>query len=191
VRIFRYAALLVFFLDLPVPFYWFILHPLTDYWKQHIRQAFWIAGLGSWTASILFAIVFRHRLLSSGAPSVPAVLLGVALIASDFTLLYYSGKHLGTRKLVGHAELTGKTELTANGIYKYLRHPRYTGMIAAVTGACLLAGTAWAWTVGAIWLICVLTSIFLEEREMHHRFGSAYDAYCHAVPRFFPKIPLP
>jgi protein-S-isoprenylcysteine O-methyltransferase Ste14 len=189
VRLFRYVALVVFFLDLPVPIYWFILHPFTNFWRRRIRQAFWFAGLGSWIAGGIFVAVFRHRLLAQDSPSIPLSFLGVALIASDFILLYHSGKHLGHRKLVGHAELTGKTDLTTIGIYKYVRHPRYTGMIAAIAGACLLAGTAWAWTVGAIWLVFVLVSILLEEREMRHRFGPAYEAYCRAVPRFLPKFP--
>jgi protein-S-isoprenylcysteine O-methyltransferase Ste14 len=188
VRIFRYLALLVLFLDLPVPLYWFILHPFTEFWRSRIRAAFWFAGLGSWTAGALFVIHFRERLLAPDSPSMIRILTGLVLIASNFFLLWCSGKSLGARKLVGHAELTGKTELTTIGIYKYMRHPRYTGMIAAVAGACLLAGSAWAWTVGAIWLVCALAVIFLEEREMRRRFGPAYAAYCREVPRFIPRF---
>lgn len=184
----RNLVLVVFFLDLPVPIYWFILHPFSSFWSRHIRAAFFFAGLASWTLGAIFVVFFRHLLLAPAWPSIAIVLAGLALVCLDFVLLYYSGKFLGHRKLVGHAELAGKTELTTTGLYRYVRHPRYTGMIAAVGGACLLANTRFAWIVGAVWLALVLASIFLEEREMRHRFGIVYENYSHTTARFIPKI---
>jgi len=89
---------------------------------------------------------------------------------------------------VGHGELSGKSELTTTSLYKYVRHPRYTGMISAVTGACILAQSKFAWMVSAIWCALVLVSIHLEEREMRRRFGAAYENYFRATPRFFPRF---
>jgi protein-S-isoprenylcysteine O-methyltransferase Ste14 len=186
VRFFRYLALIIFFLDLPVPIYWFILHPFTNFWRRNIRIAFWFAGLTAWTAGAVFVIIARHELLGENPPSPIAALAAIPLIAADFILLYYSGKFLGGKKLVGHAELSGKSELTTSGLYKYVRHPRYTGMIFAIIGACVLAQTKFAWIVGGIWLTCVLASISMEEREMRHRFGASYEEYSRATPRFFP-----
>ena len=187
-RIFRSIALIIFFLDLPVPIYWFILHPFTKFWRRNIRAAFWFAGLSAWTAGAMFITVYRHQLLDENIPSPLAALLGSLLIAADFALLFYSGKYLGARKLVGHAELSGKSELTTSGIYKYVRHPRYTGMISAVAGASILAQTRFAWTVSAIWCALVLLSIISEEREMRHRLGGAYETYSQNTPRFFPRF---
>jgi protein-S-isoprenylcysteine O-methyltransferase Ste14 len=188
VRFFRYLALVIFFLDLPVPIYWFILHPFTNFWRRNIRAAFWFAGLASWTAGAIFVTIARHQLLGEDIPSPFAAIAATLLISADFILLYYSGKFLGGKKLVGHAELSGKSELTTTGLYKYVRHPRYTGMIFAIIGACMLAQTKFAWTVSAIWFACVLVSIFLEEREMRRRLGAAYEEYSLATPRFLPRF---
>lgn len=128
------------------------------------------------------------RWLAAGSPSRLEAVIGVPLIALDLFILHRADKDLGHLKLVGHAELTGKMELTTVGIYKHVRHPRYEGMILAVAGACLFTGSHWTWIVGAVWLLCVLACIFLEERELRHRFGPAYDDYAKAVPRFFPRI---
>jgi protein-S-isoprenylcysteine O-methyltransferase Ste14 len=182
------VALIVFYLDLPVPLYWFILHPFTNFWRRNIRAAFWFAGLFAWMCGAIFITIFRHQLLGENIPSLIAVLSASVLIAADFALLFYSGKYLGARKLVGHAELSGKSELTTTGIYKYVRHPRYTGMISAVAGACILAQTNFAWIVSAIWCAFVLFSIFLEEREMRRRFGADYQTYSHNTPRFLPRL---
>lgn len=187
VRAVRYIALLVFFMDLPVPIYWLILHPLTDFWRQRVRTAFWIAGLGAWTIGGAFIVLARHQLVAPGVPSLIVCSAGVVLIAVDIALLWRADRDLGHRKLVGHAELTGKLELTTQGMYARVRHPRYTGMIAAVVGACLLAGTAWAWETFFLWIALVMSSILLEEREMRRRFGAEYEEYCRNVPRFVPR----
>jgi protein-S-isoprenylcysteine O-methyltransferase Ste14 len=188
VQFFRYLALIIFLLDLPVPIYWFILHPFTNFWRRNIRAVFWVAGLASWTAGAVFVTTARHQLLGEDIPPPLAVFAAIPLIAADFILLYYSGKFLGGKKLVGHAELSGKSELTTTGLYKCVRHPRYTGMICAIIGACVLAQTKFAWTISAIWFVCVLVCIFLEEREMRHRFGAAYEEYSRATPRFLPRF---
>lgn len=131
---------------------------------------------------------FRNNLIAPGAPSLPIVLLGLTPIVANAVLLRRVGKDLGHMKLVGHAELTGKTDLVTVGIYRHIRHPRYTGMIISVAGACILSGTRSASTISAVWLVLVFAVILLEEREMRARFGEAYRDYCQAVPRFLPRI---
>ncbi len=187
-RFFRYLALAVFFLDLPVPLYWFILHPFAKFWRTRVRAAFYIAGLGAWTAGGIFVFYFRGKLLAPDSPSLPLALLGAALILANGVLLYRATKDLGHMKLVGHAELTGKTDLVTKGLYRHIRNPRYAGMIAAVAGACILAGSRWALAVSGIWLLLVFAVILFEEREMRVRFGSVYRDYCRAVPRFLPHF---
>jgi protein-S-isoprenylcysteine O-methyltransferase Ste14 len=188
VRFFRYLALLVFFMDLPVPVYWFILHPFAEFWRTRIRAAFYIAGLGAWIASGIFVFLFRHDLVAPGGPSIPIASLGITLIVVNGIVLYRATRDLGHMKLVGHAELSGKTDLVTTGLYRHIRHPRYAGMIVAIAGACIVAGTRWAFTVSTIWLVLVIVVIFLEEREMRTRFGTAYRDYCRAVPRFLPRV---
>ena len=67
-----------------------------------------------------------------------------------------------------------------------MRHPRYAGMMLAVLGVCLMAGTLLLWTVAAVWWLLALTAVRLEERELRVRFGAAYAAYCQRVPQFLP-----
>jgi protein-S-isoprenylcysteine O-methyltransferase Ste14 len=185
-RAFRYFALLIFFLDLPVPLYWLAIHPFGRFWRGRIRAALWVAGLGAWICGGVFVALFWKRLIGSGAPSFPEALLGTALIAADVFILRRVTRELGQMTLVGHAELTQKAELKTDGIYARIRHPRYSAMIAAVAGACILVETRFAWTTGIVWLVLVLTSIFLEERELKQRFGAIYSEYARQVPRFVP-----
>ena len=73
-----------------------------------------------------------------------------------------------------------------SGIYRYVRHPQYTGIIMVIT--------AWlfAWPtlpIIAMWPILVFVYYRLarrEEREMLSRFGKKYNDYMRKVPMFLP-----
>ena len=174
------------FFELPIPIYWLILHPFNSFWRNRVRAAFLFAGLSAWTCGGVLLWYFRRELLSAQRPSWFAIAAGLALIAIEIYLFVRVERELGGRRLVGHAELTGTGEMFSGGLYAYVRHPRYAGMIAAVAGACLLAETRFAWITGAAWLALVMVSISMEEREMRNRFGAAYEDYCRRVPRFLP-----
>jgi protein-S-isoprenylcysteine O-methyltransferase Ste14 len=96
-------------------------------------------------------------------------------------------QELGSRRLVGHAELTGMGEMFSGGLYAHVRHPRYAGMFSAVLGAALLVGTPLLSIVLAVWLPFALIVIRLEEKELAARFGPSYEAYRQRVPAFLPR----
>ena len=172
--------------ELPIPIYWLVLHPFNSFWRTRVRSAFWIAGLTAWTGGGMLLWFARHRLLAVTNPSLAAIVAGLALIGVEIYLLQRVERELGTRRLVGHAELTGTGEMFAGGLYSYVRHPRYAGMFCAVIGAALVAGTPLLWAVLAIWSVFALIVIGLEERELTARFGAAYIAYRERVPAFLP-----
>ncbi len=114
------------------------------------------------------------------------VAAGLVLIGADGYLLFRAERELGGTRLVGHAELQAGGELASEGLYARMRHPRYTGMMSGVLGACLLAATPLLWGVAVLWWLVAFTSVLLEERELRARFGPAYEEYCRRVPRFLP-----
>ena len=175
-----------FFFELPIPIYWLILHPFGSFWRNRVRAAFWFAGLTAWTTGGVLLWMFRHALLSNTRPSWPVIGLGFALIGVETYLFARVERELGSRRLVGHAELTGTGEMFSGGLYAHVRHPRYTGMFSAVLGAALLAGTPLLWVILTIWCLFALFVIRLEERELAARFGTSYTAYRQRVPAFLP-----
>jgi protein-S-isoprenylcysteine O-methyltransferase Ste14 len=174
------------FFELPIPIYWLILHPFGPFWRNRVRAAFWTAGLTAWTLGGVALWLCRHRLLTNTRPPWPIIALGFALIAVEIYLFARVERELGSRRLVGHAELTGTGEMFAGGLYAHVRHPRYAGMFSAVLGAALLSGTKLLWCVLAVWWIVALAAIRLEERELTIRFGEAYAEYRKRVPTFLP-----
>jgi len=180
---------LVLVFELPIPIYWLILHPFNSFWRRRVRAAFWFAGLTAWISGGGLLWVFRHSLLSPTRPRVIALVFGFALIVAEGYLLVRVERELGGRRLVGHAELTGTGEMFTDGLYSYVRHPRYSGMFGAVIGAALIAGAPLLWGVLALWVPFALVAIHLEEKELAARFGSRYEDYRRRVPAFLPFGP--
>src|SRR5260370_25583862 len=149
--------------ELPIPIYWLILHPFNFFWRKHVRAAFWFAGLTAWTIGGVLLWIYRVLLLASARPSWFIIAAGIVLIGIEVYLFIRVERELGSRRLVGHAELTGAGEIFTGGLYSHVRHPRYTGMFCAVVGAALIAGTMRLWAILAAWWILALIVIRLEE----------------------------
>ncbi len=186
VIILRWIAAVVLFLELPVPFYWFILHPNSNYWRTRQKLGFTLAVL-PWPIFAILMAVFRNQIFVSTAPRYWEMLAGMAAILLEFWLIVLAKRALGLARLVGKTEMDGDGGIESGGIYARMRHPRYAGMIGAVVGAGLLSATTTLWVVLASWTVLVVAAVVLEERELERRFGAAYLDYCRRVPRFVPS----
>ncbi len=181
-----WVAAVVLAIELPIPLFWLTLHARVEFWRQHIRAAYLVVGISSWGVVGVFLYAFHARLFDSERAPTWAVAAGLALILSEGYVFYRVDRELGAVRLVGKAELAGAGELATQGIYARTRHPRYTGMMAAVAGACLLSNSLLLWVVAAGWWLLALLSITWEERELRARFGAAYVEYSKRVPRLLP-----
>lgn len=81
-----------------------------------------------------------------------------------------------------------QNRLVTGGLYRFVRHPQYTGLFIALFGEGIVHWPT-AFSVGLFPLI-VIAYYFLarkEEREMIRQFGNDYRDYCNRVPMFFPR----
>lgn len=78
--------------------------------------------------------------------------------------------------------------LVTHGIYRYIRHPQYTGMFLFTLGWIL----HWPSVITLLlWPVLVTAYILLAKREeatVIAEFGDAYLAYAEKTPRFLPRI---
>jgi protein-S-isoprenylcysteine O-methyltransferase Ste14 len=174
------------FLQLPIPLYWFVLHPLVRYWRRHPKAVYLIGLASSWLPVTVAIVLGRRELFRSSWPPTAALGAGLALIVFEAWIFWRVYRDLGAARLVGKTELSGAGKIECGGIYSRIRHPRYTASFLAILGACLLAGTRTMWITAATWLLLMAVVIALEEREMRARFGAAYRDYGRKVPRFLP-----
>lgn len=186
VNIFGWVAAIIFFLQLPNPIFWLVVHPQIGYWRGRARAAYSTALVISWGLVTVALVLFRHVLFIHVRPGDLRIGFGLLLIAGDIWLFERARQDLGTSRLIGKPELSGGGEVVDTGIYSRLRNPRYLGTVASVLGACLLAATPLMWGIAAAWLVLVLLVIGFEERELKARLGAPYTDYCRRVPRFIP-----
>lgn len=80
-------------------------------------------------------------------------------------------------------------ELRTGGLYRFVRHPIYTGVLALSFGAAVPSGSP-AVLAAAIALTGWLAlKARWEEQRLRHRYPS-YDAYAGRTPRFVPGWPF-
>lgn len=183
-----WIAAAVLFLQLPIPLYWFVLHPARKFWSTRRNMAFVVALACSWLPVTVLLSVYHRALLSGHWPTIWRFALGLAMIALEAWGFWRVRHDLGDARLVGAAELSGSGQIAQQGIYSKIRHPRYAGSFIALIGACLLAVTVTLWVITAVWVVLTAITIGMEEKELRIRFGESYNDYCRRVPRFVPRI---
>jgi len=179
----RWIAAAVLFLELPVPFYWFILRPNSNYSGEWPKSGRTVAVL-SWPIVAILLALFRSRIFLTTTPHYWEMFAGMAAILLEFWLIVRAKRGVGLDR---KNEIGSGDEIESDGTYGRMRHPRYAGMIGAVVGAGLLCATTALWIVLAIWTMLVVAAVVLEERRLQHRFGAANLDYSRRVPRFVPN----
>lgn len=112
---------------------------------------------------------------------------GLGTIIIVRSLKYFSGaKFIG---LIPHNDLEeDKENLVTSGIYQYIRHPIYTGLIGIFIGYFLFDPHVTA----MIHLLALLSylplGIFYEEKKLIEIYGQEYLDYKKYVPAIFPKL---
>lgn len=111
--------------------------------------------------------------------------IGLTLNLIGGLLVIYGWKEI--HKLYWSKE-EGKGKLVTKGIYKYIRHPQYTGFLL-LTGGMVVH---WA-TIPILILWPILFVIYYrlakkEEKEMEREFGNDYSKYKEKTGMFLPHI---
>ncbi len=181
-----WLAAVVLLFEFPVPIFWLIFHTLAVTGRPRPRVAYLAAGVTAWAAGGTLLFALREHLFASRAAPAWAAVAGLILIAADGYFFLRAEQEMGARRMIGRAELNSEQWLAARGIYTRLRHPRYLGMMLAVAGACLLAGTLLLWMLALAWLGLAVVMLRIEEWELLRRLGPAYAEYRQRVPGLLP-----
>jgi protein-S-isoprenylcysteine O-methyltransferase Ste14 len=104
------------------------------------------------------------------------MLLSVALIALGMSLV-----------AVGWATVyRGRGGLVTSGIYRYLRHPQYLGLILIVLAFNIQWPTLPTLVMAPLLILAYLALARREDRELAARFGETFRAYAARTPAFLP-----
>lgn len=81
-----------------------------------------------------------------------------------------------------------KDSLATHGLYAYMRHPQYTGIILITFGMLIHWPTLITLLMFPILVFAYYGLAKKEEREMERKFGEKYQEYKKRVPMFLPSF---
>jgi protein-S-isoprenylcysteine O-methyltransferase Ste14 len=117
--------------------------------------------------------------------SLAAYWIGVVVLTLGLLFAVWARVHLG-RNWSGEVTVKEGHELIRTGPYAYVRHPIYTGLIAAVLGTAIASDTVRA----ALGVLIIATSFVFklrrEEAFMRETFPGEYQRYSAQVPGLIP-----
>ena len=85
-------------------------------------------------------------------------------------------------------EKENSSKLKKTGIFSYLRHPLYFGILMIYTGFIILTISLISIVVFVIIFFLYNYIVNLEEKELEDFFGEEYLEYKKTVPRWFPRL---
>ncbi len=128
----------------------------------------------------------RRGLAPIGAP-IAMRYLGVAAYALGFLLMHWTEAHLG-RLFSVQVTIQPGHRLVTDGPYRWLRHPRYVGIIVFAAGISLVFRSWLGLVLVAAITLVLLWRIHDEEALMRREFGAEWNAYAARSWRLVPLV---
>lgn len=112
---------------------------------------------------------------------------GLGLYAIGFIGMHWAEAFLDKQFSVEVA-IQADHQLITSGPYRYLRHPRYLGIVLFTAGIALVFRSWMALILVAVLALVLLYRIHNEEVLMHQAFGAAWEAYAKRTWRLIPFV---
>ena len=107
---------------------------------------------------------------------------GAAVLVQAFARFVREGR--GTPAPVAPTE-----RLVVGGLYRHVRNPMYEAVAATIVGQALILGRPGLLLYAAVFAAMVAAFVHVyEEPTLEDQFGTEYEAYRRAVPRWIPRL---
>jgi protein-S-isoprenylcysteine O-methyltransferase Ste14 len=121
-------------------------------------------------------------------PDVPAAWwLGLVLTAVGVGISIWARVSLGAN-WSGVVTLKDDHELIRKGIYRWIRHPIYTGILLAMIGTAMIKGHLRGWVGFLIVLAAFYFKARREESFLRQEFGDGFEEHAKHTGMFLPKF---
>lgn len=115
----------------------------------------------------------------------PLGLAGAGLRVAGLAAIAAGAVNLG-RSLSVHPEPAREAELKTGGLYRYVRHPIYTGVLVLGAGIAVTSGSLVAAGAMVLLVVVLAAKARFEERLLRARFPG-YEEYARRTPAFLPR----
>lgn len=134
---------------------------------------------------LIVALILAPRWGDSWSVPVGVSAVGWVAAAIGAVVLVVAFAQLG-RALTPLPEPRSDGKLTTRGLYRWVRHPIYTGVLTMVWGW-TLARPSWTTFALAVILTALLNAKARYEEGLLREHYTGYEAYCGRTPRFVPR----
>jgi len=137
---------------------------------------------------VLIAMPFCDRRSLLTMTEIPALrLFGLAMLVCGSLFIIWTGIELGRQYSV-YITLQKIPKLVTSGPYRFIRHPRYLGVMVVALGLSLIF-RAWIGIASApLLLIILIFRLTDEEKLLHGAFGDEWVAYTRRTWQLIPYI---
>lgn len=137
--------------------------------------------------SFILVLLIDYLFINSAASIMP-VILGIAIFSIGFAvriMAFSRLKNYFNKKVV----ICEDHRIINNGIYEFIRHPLYSGMLLIYAGYTAILCSV----LGLIFLLFIVTPAYInrihaEEEALLDRFGDEYKLYMESTKRIIPFI---
>lgn len=120
--------------------------------------------------------------------ALPMYLKGTGLVIAIFGFLLFVVALLQLNKNLSPFPTPKKnSQLIQNGIYKYIRHPIYTGILLSCAGYSLYVDSSFKILITFLLLLLFSIKSKYEEKKLIQKFKS-YKTYMKTTGRFLPRL---
>ena len=163
-------------------------------WRRLVYLAAFVLGFGAlfmrpewWGRHAMHRPPLWLQPLWHEPPAAAWILVGVQL--AGFAFAWWARVHLG-RLWSGMLTLREGHRVVDTGPYRLVRHPIYTGFIAAILGFALLKASPVALAGAALLTLAMAAKAKTEERFLRRELGAeAYEGYARRTPMLIPFAP--
>ena len=120
-------------------------------------------------------------------PRVPAMwTTGLLLTAAGVALSIWARLSLGSN-WSGMVTLKKDHVLVRKGLYRWIRHPIYTGILLGMVGSAMINGHLRGWVGAAVVFTAFYFKARREERFLQEEFGAGFEEHSRQTGMFLPK----
>jgi protein-S-isoprenylcysteine O-methyltransferase Ste14 len=177
-----------------IPGYWMMVHPFAPHWRTARYKLTVLAPLwgGMWCIAWAASYPWRDIAVCGSLYRNPESWAAAPLLWAVSIYMYFNAtRELSWKGVIGRHELEPELHpkiLATGGVHRMVRHPVYLGHFCSMLGFVLGAGTVACFGLFVFALGTGAVMVGFEERELHSRFGIAWEEYCKHTPLVFPIL---
>ncbi|MBI2135607.1 isoprenylcysteine carboxylmethyltransferase family protein [Candidatus Woesearchaeota archaeon] len=189
-NIFDAVALLSISYIFPLPFWWFVIHSKFLALRK-FGLGFHIMIMAIWVMIGIILFKYSFKILAYRLETRYTFFAGILLTCLVVFIDLKRQQDFSFTTIIGLPEVLPKkykSKLITQGVFSYIRHPRYLEYILFALAMAFVTGSVICYLFFIYTLVAFNFLARLEEKELIQRFGKKYLAYMKRVPRFLPGL---